>query len=62
MPTSATQATQVTQPVGATTKPGQTIVPLWGQCGGVNYIGSTNCGPGNQCFYQSEWYSQCTPL
>ena len=44
-----------------TAQPGQAIVALWGQCGGEGYTGSTNCGVGNQCLYQSQWYSQCVP-
>jgi hypothetical protein len=34
-------------------------VPLWGQCGGNNYSGPTQCEQGSQCTFQSEWYSQC---
>jgi hypothetical protein len=43
------------------TQPSLNIVPIWGQCGGEGYTGSTNCGTGNVCTYQSQWYSQCTP-
>ena len=32
---------------------------LYGQCGGVNYSGSTSCVYGLTCCQQSIWYSQC---
>lgn len=39
-----------------TTNPGG--VPLYGQCGGQGYTGSTVCASGT-CTYSNEWYSQC---
>ncbi|KAG8707273.1 hypothetical protein FRC08_000598 [Ceratobasidium sp. 394] len=36
-------------------------VPVWGQCGGIGYTGSTVCDAGNTCVYQNDWYSQCKP-
>lgn len=36
-------------------------VPVWGQCGGVNYTGQTTCAAGNHCQYQNDFYSQCVP-
>ena len=37
-------------------------VPVWGQCGGKNYSGSTQCCSGSVCNNkQSQWYSQCIP-
>ncbi|KAG8952873.1 hypothetical protein FRC03_011972 [Tulasnella sp. 419] len=36
-------------------------VPLWGQCGGLNYTGETTCVSGATCTYSNDWYSQCLP-
>ncbi|KAF9564905.1 CEL4b mannanase [Agrocybe pediades] len=36
-------------------------VPLYGQCGGINYSGDTSCASGSYCSYQNDWYSQCIP-
>ncbi|KAH7316889.1 fungal cellulose binding domain-containing protein [Stachybotrys elegans] len=35
--------------------------PLWGQCGGKDWTGSTTCVSGSHCQYSNEWYSQCVP-
>lgn len=35
-----------------------TSVPIWGQCGGQGYTGSTVCAQGT-CTYSNPWYSQC---
>ncbi|PGH27186.1 hypothetical protein AJ80_01143 [Polytolypa hystricis UAMH7299] len=35
--------------------------PLWGQCGGNGWTGSTACESGACCTFSNEWYSQCTP-
>ena len=40
----------------------QTIVPIYGQCGGIGYTGSTNCGSLGQCVIQNPYYSQCLPI
>ncbi|KAH3674873.1 hypothetical protein WICPIJ_009443 [Wickerhamomyces pijperi] len=34
-------------------------VPLYGQCGGINYSGPTECAAGAVCKNYSDWYSQC---
>ncbi|KAG9028045.1 hypothetical protein FRB95_006967 [Tulasnella sp. JGI-2019a] len=34
-------------------------VPIYGQCGGANYTGSTVCATGSVCVYQNAFYSQC---
>ncbi|KIM33763.1 carbohydrate esterase family 16 protein [Serendipita vermifera MAFF 305830] len=34
---------------------------VWGQCGGINWTGSTSCVSGSTCVYQNDWYSQCLP-
>lgn len=36
-------------------------VALYGQCGGQNWNGATNCGSGAKCVFQNPWYSQCLP-
>ncbi len=39
--------------------PPSTLVPQWGQCGGVGYTGSTQCAPPYTCAANSQWWSQC---
>ncbi|KAK3680566.1 glycoside hydrolase superfamily [Podospora appendiculata] len=39
--------------------PSVTLVPQWGQCGGIGYTGSTQCQPPYTCVYLSEWWSHC---
>lgn len=34
-------------------------VPMYGQCGGIGYVGLTQCATGLTCFVQHEYYSQC---
>ncbi|KDN66473.1 putative fungal cellulose binding domain-containing protein [Colletotrichum sublineola] len=36
-------------------------VPVWGQCGGNGWTGSTDCAGGSYCSPQNPWYSQCLP-
>ena len=36
-------------------------VGAWGQCGGINYSGSTTCVSGYVCTYENPYYSQCVP-
>jgi len=33
----------------------------WGQCGGKQWKGATDCADGNSCFKVDDWYSQCRP-
>jgi len=40
------------------TSPAASGVPLYGQCGGQGYAGSTVCAAGT-CKYSNQWYSQC---
>ncbi|OHE90565.1 fungal cellulose binding domain-containing protein [Colletotrichum orchidophilum] len=35
--------------------------PVWGQCGGTGWTGSTSCASGAYCAYQDAWYYQCVP-
>ncbi|KAF7326792.1 CBM1 domain-containing protein [Mycena sanguinolenta] len=39
----------------------QTTVPLYGQCGGLGYTGSTVCVSGSFCNWDSDYFSQCIP-
>ncbi|KAF7296256.1 Glycoside hydrolase [Mycena chlorophos] len=39
----------------------QTTVPVYGQCGGIGYTGSTVCASGSYCYDQNPYYSQCIP-
>ncbi|KAK7062730.1 hypothetical protein VNI00_000218 [Paramarasmius palmivorus] len=36
-------------------------VPVWGQCGGIGWTGSTVCDSGSTCVAQNAYYSQCIP-
>ncbi len=42
----------------SSTKASTTGVPLYGQCGGTGYTGSTTCASGT-CKYSNPYYSQC---
>ncbi|KAJ7167229.1 hypothetical protein C8R43DRAFT_877408 [Mycena crocata] len=35
--------------------------PLWGQCGGSGWTGSSSCVVGATCTFQNTFYSQCVP-
>ncbi|KAE9393635.1 endoglucanase [Gymnopus androsaceus JB14] len=35
--------------------------PIFGQCGGIGWAGSTTCAAGSVCTAQSAYYSQCLP-
>ncbi|KAK7438172.1 fungal cellulose binding domain-containing protein [Colletotrichum acutatum] len=35
--------------------------PVWGQCGGTGWTGSTSCASGAYCSSQNAWYYQCVP-
>ncbi|KAF6816540.1 fungal cellulose binding domain-containing protein [Colletotrichum sojae] len=35
--------------------------PIWGQCGGNGWGGSTGCVAGGYCSSQNPWYFQCVP-
>lgn len=34
-------------------------VAQYGQCGGINYSGSTCCASGSTCVYGNDYFSQC---
>lgn len=35
--------------------------PLWGQCGGEGWTGTTFCVSGATCNFVNQFYSQCVP-
>lgn len=35
--------------------------PVWAQCGGIGWTGSTSCIAGAACTVQNDYYSQCLP-
>ncbi|KAJ4494909.1 endoglucanase [Lentinula edodes] len=35
--------------------------PIWGQCGGIGWTGSTTCASGSSCVVSNAYYSQCLP-
>lgn len=39
--------------------PNGIAIPQWGQCGGKDYTGSTQCQPPYQCIFLSQWWSDC---
>ncbi|KAJ7325951.1 hypothetical protein DFH08DRAFT_1028020 [Mycena albidolilacea] len=39
----------------------QTQIPVFGQCGGLTYSGSTTCVAGSFCQWESDFFSQCVP-
>lgn len=52
-----TTTTTTRPPTTTTTVPG--TVPKWGQCGGINYTGPTQCVSGTTCTKLNDWYFQC---
>jgi len=36
-------------------------VPVWGQCGGLNWTGPKTCVSGTCCTFSNDYYSQCIP-
>ncbi|KAK2054968.1 hypothetical protein LY76DRAFT_521423 [Colletotrichum caudatum] len=36
-------------------------VPVWGQCGGNGWSGSTECAAGSYCSPQNSWYCESLP-
>jgi rhamnogalacturonan hydrolase len=53
-PTTSTPSTPTPSPTGGT-------VPVYGQCGGTGYTGSTQCAAGSTCTSSNAYYSQCLP-
>lgn len=40
----------------------QAVVPIYGQCGGIGWTGSTDCGSLAQCVMLNPYYYQCLPI
>jgi endoglucanase len=61
-PTSTKSTSSTTKPTSTKTsssvKTTTTGVPLYGQCGGISYTGSTTCID-STCTYSNPYYSQC---
>ncbi|KAJ6571408.1 endo-1,4-beta-xylanase A precursor [Mycena capillaripes] len=38
-----------------------TNAPVWGQCGGQGYTGSTVCEAGSVCYKENQFFSNCYP-
>ncbi|CAK4641193.1 hypothetical protein LEN26_021280 [Aphanomyces euteiches] len=60
-PTPTTSKSPVTRPPATPSPSSSGNVPAYGQCGGNNYQGSTECVADYHCNEYSEWYSQCIP-
>ncbi|KAK7408460.1 hypothetical protein QQX98_009387 [Neonectria punicea] len=58
-PTSATTTAKVEAPAQTASAGTSGIVQQWGQCGGSNWTGATECAAGTSCVAHNEWYSQC---
>ncbi|KAG9019021.1 hypothetical protein FRB90_007193 [Tulasnella sp. 427] len=54
-----TSSTAHQSPVSSAVCTSSDLAPHWGQCGGQNWIGATQCEPPFTCQYQNPWYSQC---
>ncbi|OWZ19751.1 Carbohydrate esterase [Phytophthora megakarya] len=37
------------------------VVPKYGQCGGIGYVGNIRCAQGYVCVLSNPWYAQCLP-
>merc|ERR1712187_411097 len=68
-----TPTTASTTPAPTTRAPTTSLAPTptpapatsssgaWGQCGGIQWSGPTQCIAGYRCVYSNDWYSQCLP-
>ncbi|KAF7320717.1 Glucanase [Mycena chlorophos] len=59
--TSTTTGVGGTTTTTTSTGPTGSSVPVYGQCGGIGYTGSTTCASGSTCKEQNSYYSQCLP-
>jgi len=57
--TSTKTATSTTTSTTSTATPTGSLVPQWGQCGGIGYNGPTQCQSPYHCVKNSDWWSQC---
>ena len=63
-PSTTTNATTLSTVTTSTTEAGCTaptgsLVPQWGQCGGKDHKGPTQCQPPYKCIFVGEWWSHC---
>ncbi|KPM39199.1 hypothetical protein AK830_g7332 [Neonectria ditissima] len=56
---STTTAVEAEAPTQTTSSGTSETVKQWGQCGGSNWTGATECAAGTSCVAHNEWYSQC---
>ncbi|KAM3073593.1 Chitinase 2 [Clarireedia jacksonii] len=54
----ATKTATSTLPSGTATGSGK-AVPMWSQCGGIGYTGSTTCEEGSTCVRTDDYWSAC---
>ncbi|KAI0793439.1 Oligoxyloglucan reducing end-specific cellobiohydrolase [Abortiporus biennis] len=60
--TAPTTAPTTTSPTTSAPAPTNTNTQsVYGQCGGVGWIGPTVCASGTTCTYMNDYYSQCIP-
>merc|ERR1712187_400907 len=59
-PTS-TPAPTTSTPAPTPTPGSSTAAEVWGQCGGRNWQGPSECVAGATCQRNNDWYSQCLP-
>ncbi|KAH8664610.1 glycosyl hydrolase family 61-domain-containing protein [Xylariales sp. PMI_506] len=57
--TTATTLTTKTTTSSSTTSTATGTVPIYGQCGGIGYTGSTTCASGLTCTELNAYYYQC---
>jgi hypothetical protein len=59
-PTSSSQTSSSWAPSSSSTCRCTNPVAQWGQCGGIDWTGSTCCQSGNSCQYNNDWYWQAS--
>merc|ERR1712039_567879 len=60
-PAPTTQAPTTSLAPTPTPAPATSSSGAWGQCGGMQWSGPTQCIAGYRCVYSNDWYSQCLP-
>ncbi|KAK4044130.1 endochitinase 33 [Parachaetomium inaequale] len=58
-PSSTMMPTRTPTTTTSGTPPTGTLVPHWGQCGGREFLGSTQCEPPYTCVFVGDWWSHC---
>ncbi|OCK78297.1 carbohydrate-binding module family 1 protein [Lepidopterella palustris CBS 459.81] len=57
--TSSKSSTSTSASPAASSSASSGTVAHWGQCGGINYSGPTQCVSGTSCKWLNDWYWQC---